>query len=323
MRRPITSGSISPTGGIACILLGGVFLTVNDATMKWLTGSYPVGEIVALRALFAFLPIAFFAWRAGGWRSLRVRHVRAQNARALLFVASSFLWVSGLTYLPLADSMAATFTGPIMITALAPLLLGETVGWRRWTAVTVGFGGVLLMIQPTGEGPHLAMLLPLVSVMGGVGRDIITRRIAATESSVGTLAFTTAAACLIGLLTLPFGWVLPGARDWLLLALSGILVGAAHFLYIEALRLAEAIIVMPFKYFNMIWAIALGFAIWGDLPDRWMIGGTVLVVLSGLYIMHRETSRRRGTRHVRRRGRLPGSRFSLATVIRRKGGTNP
>ena len=304
MRRPITSGSISPTGGIACILLGGVFLTGNDAAMKWLTSGYPVGEILALRGLFAFLPIAFFAWRAGGWRSLRVRRVRAQSARALLFVASSFLWVAGLTRLPLADSMAATFTGPIMITALAPLLLGETVGWRRWTAVMVGFGGVLLMIQPTGEGPRLAMLLPLISVMGGVGRDVITRRIASTESSVGTLAFTTAAACLIGLLTLPFGWVLPGARDWALLALSGILMGAAHFLYIEALRLAEAVIVMPFKYFNMVWAVALGFAIWGDLPDRWMIGGTVLVVLSGLYIMRRETSRRRGgltARPARRR----------------------
>lgn len=296
MRLPVTSGSISPTGGIACILLGGVFLTANDAAMKWLTDSYPVGEIVALRAFFAFLPIAFFARRAGGWRALRVRYVRAQSARALLFVASSFLWVFGLTHLPLADSMAATFTGPIMITALAPLLLGETVGWRRWTAVVVGFGGVLLMIQPTGEGPRVAMLLPLVSVMGGVGRDVITRRIAATESSVGTLAFTTAAACLIGLLTLPFGWILPGAWDWPLLALSGILMGAAHFLYIEALRLAEAVIVVPFKYFNMVWAVALGFAIWGDLPDRWMVAGTVLVVLSGLYIMHRETSRRRGGR---------------------------
>ena len=293
MRRPVTSGSISPTGGIACILLGGVFLTTNDAAMKWLTGTYPVGEIITLRGLFAFLPVAFFAWRAGGWRSLRVRHFHAQSARALFFVASSFLWVFGLTFLPLADSMAATFTGPIMITALAPLLLGETVGWRRWTAVLVGFGGVLLMIQPTGDGLRVAMLLPLVSVMGGVARDIITRRIASSESSVGTLAFTTAAVCLFGLATLPFGWVVPGARDWLILAVSGVLMGAAHFLYIEALRLAEAVIVMPFKYFNMVWAVALGFAIWGDLPDRWVISGTVLVVLSGLYIMHREALRRR------------------------------
>ncbi len=296
-RRPprysVTSGSVSPTGGIACILLGGAFLTLNDAAMKWLTAGYPVGEIMTFRALFAFLPVAFFAWRAGGWRSLRVRHFHAQSARAAFFVMSSFLWVFGLNFLPLADAMAATFTGPIMITALAPLLLGETVGWRRWTAVLVGFVGILLMIQPAGEGLRVAMLLPLVSVMGGVARDVITRRIASSESSVGTLAFTTAATCLAGLFTLPFGWTVPGARDWLILAASGVLMGAAHFLYIEALRLAEAVIVMPFKYFNMVWAVALGFAIWGDLPDRWVIGGTVLVVLSGLYIMHRETWRRR------------------------------
>lgn len=293
MRRPISAGSISPTGGIACILLGGAFLTTNDAALKWLTDGYPVGEIMTLRGIFAFLPIAFIAWRAGGLRSLRVRHLYAQSARALFFVASSFIWVFGLIHLPLADAMAATFTGPIMITALAPLLLGEIIGWRRWTAVVIGFCGVLLMIKPTGEGLRLAILLPIVSVMGGVARDIITRRIAASESSVATLAFTTGASVLVGLITLPFGWVMPDAIDWLLLAASGILMGTAHFLYIEALRLAEAAIVMPFKYFNMIWAVALGFVVWGDVPDKWIIAGTMLVVVSGLYIMRRETVRRR------------------------------
>lgn len=296
MRRPISAGSISPTGGIACIMLGGAFLTMNDAALEWLTDGYPIGEIMMLRGVFSFLPIAYFAWRAGGWRSLRVRHLHAQSARALFFVASAFLWVFGLSFLPLADAMAATFTGPIMITALAPLLLGKIVGWRRWTAVIIGFCGVLLMIKPTGEGLRLAILLPLISVMSDVARDIITRRIAATESSVGTLAFTTVAICLVGLVTIPFGWVMPSAWDWLILAVSGILMGAAHFLYIEALRLAEAAIVMPFKYFNMVWAVMLGFIIWGDLPDTWVIAGTMLVVVSGLYIMRRETVRRRGSR---------------------------
>ena len=293
MRRPVSAGSISPAGGIACIILGGAFLTMNDAALKWLTGGYPVGEIMTLRGIFAFLPIAFIAWRAGGWRSLRVRHLHAQSARALFFVASAFIWVFGLMHLPLADAMAATFTGPIMITALAPLLLGEIIGWRRWTAVLIGFCGVLLMIKPTGEGLRLAILLPIVSVMGGVARDIITRRIAASESSVATLAFTTAASILVSLVTLPFGWTMPDAWDWLLLAASGILMGTAHFLYIEALRLAEAAVVMPFKYFNMVWAIALGFVVWGDVPDEWIIAGTMLVVVSGLYIMRREAVRRR------------------------------
>ena len=293
MRRPVSAGSISATGGIACILLGGAFLTTNDAVLKWLTDDYPVGEIMTLRGIFAFLPIGFIAWRAGGWRALRVRHLHAQTARALFFVASAFIWVFGLIHLPLADAMAATFTGPIMITALAPLLLGEIIGWRRWTAVVIGFCGVLLMIKPTGEGLRLAILLPIVSVMGGVARDIITRRIAASESSVATLAFTTAAATLIGLVTLPFGWTMPNAWDWLLLAVSGILMGAAHFFYIEALRLAEAATVMPFKYFNMVWAVGLGFVIWGDVPDEWVIAGTLLVVVSGLYIMRREAVRRR------------------------------
>lgn len=285
--------SISPGSGITCILFGGAFLTLNDAALKWLSGEYPVGEIMALRGMFAWLPILLLVWKEGGWYSLGVGHLNAQIARALFFAGSSFLWVYGLKIIPLADAVAITFTGPIMITALAPLFLGETVGWRRWIAVVIGFCGVLLMVKPMGEGAQLAAFIPLCAIIGGVARDIITRRISAQESTVGTLAFTTTVASFIGLITLPFGWITPNLHDCMILAISGILMGLAHYLYIESLRLAKAVIVVPFKYFNMIWAVMLGFLIWGDLPDMWVLSGTVLVILSGLYIMHRESLLRR------------------------------
>jgi drug/metabolite transporter (DMT)-like permease len=166
------------------------------------------------------------------------------------------------------------------------------VGWRRWTAVVVGFCGILLIVKPTGDAFRIAILLPIVSIWGGVARDIITRRIAATESSVATLSFTTAGTALVGILTLPFGWSLPGGTDALLFLVGGFFFGTAHFCMIESLRLAEAAVVVPFRYFNVIWGALFGYMLWGDVPDAWIVSGISLVVVSGLYIMHRETSQR-------------------------------
>jgi drug/metabolite transporter (DMT)-like permease len=292
MKRIQSAGSISPLTGIAFMIIGGVFLTTHNAGLKWLTNSYPVGEIMTLRAVFAFIPILFIAWRSGGASSLRIRNFHAQAARALCFAGAAFLWLLGLRYLPLTDAMSISFTAPILLTALAPFVLGETVGWRRWAAVVTGFCGVLLMISPSGEGVRLAVFLPLAAVAGAVGRDLITRRIAATESSVATLAFTTAVIGASGLVTLPFGWVMPTLTDWLIIAGAGMLYGTAHFFYIDALRLAEAVLVVPFKYSNILWAAVLGFVIWGHIPSPSVIAGTTLVIVSGLYIAHREMLRR-------------------------------
>lgn len=290
MRGP--SGSISPAKGIACAICGGALLTLNDGVMKWLTGSYPTGEILFVRGVFAFIPILILAHSAGGMRALRIRSLRAQSARAACLVASAFLYVTALFYLPLADVVAVTFMVPIIITALAPPILGERVGWRRWTAVTVGFLGVLVMVRPTGAALQIAILLPLASATASAFRDIITRRISANESSTATLAFTTGAVTLAGLLTLPFGWVLPTWQDIGLLAIGGIMFGGAHFLYIESFRLAEAVLVAPFRYFNMLWAIGFGFVVWGDLPDTWVVGGSALIIGAGLYVMRREAQQR-------------------------------
>lgn len=270
------------------MIVGGMLLTTHNAGLKWLTNGYPVGEIMTLRAIFAFIPILFIAWRSGGRSSLRIRNFHAQAARALCFAGAGFLWLLGLRYLPLTDAMSISFAAPILITALAPFVLGENVGWRRWAAVLTGFCGVLLMIKPTGEGLRLAAFLPLAAVAGAVGRDLITRRIASTESSVATLAFTTGVIGASGLVTLPFGWVMPNTMDWLIIAGAGIFYGTAHFLYIDAMRLAEAAVVIPFKYSNILWAALLGFIIWGDVPGPSVIAGTALVIASGLYIAHRE-----------------------------------
>lgn len=291
MTSPL-SGSSHPVKGILLIIAGGALLTVNDAVMKWLTGAYPTGQIMFLRGIFAYIPIAFFVWQAGGIRRLRIVSYRGQAARALLVIFGTFCFVTGLSYLPLADMIAITFAGPLFVTALASTVLKEVVGWRRWTAVFVGFIGVLIIIRPAGEAMQWAALLPLAASFTGAVRDVITRYIAVGEQSASMLLVTTTAVCLAGLATAPFGWAPLMTDDLWFFLLSGVLLGGAHFFMIEAFRYAEAALVAPFKYSSMIWAIALGFVVWGDTPDQWTITGCVVVIASGLYIFKRETLRR-------------------------------
>lgn len=280
------------TKGVACMVGGGFLLTLSDAVLKWLTAGYPVGEVIFLRSIFVFPPIMLFVWKSGGIAVLGIRSLRAQGLRALAAVGSTFFFVTGLSLMPLADIIAITFAGPLFITALAPPFLGEKVGWRRWTAVVVGLTGVLLITRPGPATLHWGAVVALAATFSGVVRDLVTRRITVTESTPAILCVTTVAVTLGGLATLPFGWTMPTAMDIGRWALAGCLFAGAHYLVIEAFRLAEAALVAPFKYFNLIWAVLFGFLIWGNLPDRWVLSGAVLVIASGLYILHRERRRR-------------------------------
>lgn len=289
--RPVSRES-RPLAGIGCMLVGGVLLTMGDAATKWFTAEYPVGEVVAIRAMFIVAFVAAFA----GWRTrtreLRVFSLRRHLVRGGFACASTYLFVMGLALLPLADAIAVTFAGPIFITALAPLVLSEKVGWRRWLAVLIGFIGVIVMVRPAGDYVRWAILLPLGATFAGALRDLVTRHISTSENSSAILFSTNLMILALSLLTLPFGWRLPDLADFLLLGVAGALMGIAHYLHIEAFRLAEAAVVAPFKYTNMIWGVAFGLLIWGDLPDRWVLSGSALVIASGLFLFYREYGRR-------------------------------
>ena len=288
MVRP-ARGSAAPGRGIFFTVLGGALLTMNDAVLKWLTGDYPVGQLLFIRGLFVLAAISLIVWRSGGLAVIRVNSFRGQALRSAFAFTSGFLFITGLGFLELADAIAITFAGPLFVTALASLLLGEDVGWRRWAAVGAGLFGVLVMVRPGSEAVQWAALLPLGASLAGALRDITTRKISAHESSMAILCFSTVAVIMFGLFTLPFGWSPLTPRDLDLMALSGVFVGGAHFLLIERFRWAEAALLAPFKYVNMIWAVIFGFIIWGDLPDAWTLSGAGFVVACGLYIAHRET----------------------------------
>ena len=281
--------SLSPNRGVACIICGSALLTCNDAVMKGLTADYPVGEILSLRAFAILIPTIFLAWKGGGVDTLRIYNVQGQAIRAILVVGTAAFFLTGLSLLPLADAIALSFAGPLFTVVLAGLFLGEQVGWRRWLAVSGGFAGVVIMLQPGTDTLRLAAFIPLCAAVFGSLRDIVTRRISTSESSVAILFYSSFAVALAGFLTLPFGWQWITAIDLMLVIFAGILQGSAHYLYIEAYRLAQAGLVSPYKYSQLIWALIFGYFFWNYVPNVWVLLGSILVVGSGLYSLHRDT----------------------------------
>ena len=288
----VTAPSSSPLKGIACMIGGGAVITLNDAVMKMMTAGFPVGEILFIRGVFVIIPIALLAWRFGGITQLKVLSIRSQAIRATLTVLATYLFITSLRYLALADAVAIGFSGPLFLTALATPVLGERVGWRRWAAVCIGFIGVLAMTRPGGEAAQWAALMPFGAALTGAIRDMLTRRMTVTESSVSMLCVSSVAVTLSGLATLPLGWRAVDPGDLAILAGAALFLGLGQFLFIEAFRFGETVVVAPFKYTNLLWGILFGYLFWSHLPDRWTLAGAILVIGSGLYIFHRETLRR-------------------------------
>lgn len=278
-----------PTRAILLMVAAMAVLTVNDAIAKWLTHSVPVGEVLAVRgAMVVAIAVAWAAAR-GRMGDLRVRRWSPNLGRGALMAASTFLFVTSLSLLPLADAIALSFAGPIFGTMLGALLLGEKVGWRRWSAVVVGFVGVLVMVRPTPEMVRLAALIPLGAALLGALRDVVTRRLGTGgESTQAILVVSTSVVTLAGLLTLPLGWVPLGPTEIGLFLVTSTLVFVAQSLMIEALRHGEVGLVGPFKYTSLVWALLLGALVWGDVPAPTIWLGSGIVIASGLYIWYRE-----------------------------------
>ena len=273
------------------MIAGGLLISVNNAVLKSISTTIPLGEVICLRALVSLTLIVGFVLAHGQLNDLHVNQHRVHLSRGILQVGSMFLFIGALRALPLVDVMTLVYIGPIIITAMAPTFLGERVGWHRWSAVIVGFIGVIVMLKPTGDGLQWAVMLPVAAAFFGAARDVITRRMSSGDTSIGILFYTSCVVALGSSMTLPFGWQMPSWKDLLLIGLAGIIVTTSLFLMIEALRFAQASTVSPFRYVALIWAGLLGFLVFGEVPDSWTVAGGALIVVAGLYLIHRETRR--------------------------------
>jgi drug/metabolite transporter (DMT)-like permease len=280
--------------GIATMVAGVFCLATMDALAKFLGEGYPVVQLVFLRSAIALPLLLAIAWVCeGGFAGLRTRRPWVHVARSGLVALAIFSFYTALTYLPLAEVTAIAFAAPLIMTALSHPLLGERVGWRRWSAVLVGFAGVLIVVKPGTAAFQPAALIALAAALFYALMLMTARKFAASESALSLVVWSTAGAGLIAGALTPFAWtpVAAGDAGWFL-ALGGL--GAVTMLLLtRAFHLAPAAVVAPFDYTALIWALAYGWLIWGEVPAATTWAGAAVIAGAGLYVTHRE-SRRRG-----------------------------
>lgn len=273
--------------GIGLMLLSVSLFSVNDAVGKWLVAAYPVGEALLIRSLVALALVAPFVWRQGVAAFTAAPRPRLQVLRAAISTTEvvCFFWSVG--YLPLADVITFYLAAPIYVTALAPVALGEHVGWRRWAAVLVGFGGVLLALKPSGAALTAPALVALTGSLLYAGLLILTRVLRNTANAV-LVSSQIASTGVFGLLAAPFGWVTPPPGDFALMVLFGVLAMGGLACLNLALKRTAASVVVPYQYTMIVWGVVLGLLIFGDKPRAHVIAGAGIIVAAGLFIFFRE-----------------------------------
>jgi drug/metabolite transporter (DMT)-like permease len=288
--RPDAAGG-TPLWGIAFMVLSTMFFSGSDVITKALTSSLPSAEIAWLRyVVFSLLVIPLLS-ASGGSAALRSRRPDIQVLRGLGMVGSALLFTTGLHFLPVAEASAINFISPVLITALSIPLLGEVVGWRRWTAAFVGLLGVLIVIRPGSDTFGIAALLPLLGATSWAGAAVVTRMMSGTDQPVTTLAYSAFVGLAVLSAIVPFTWVTPTWNEIGLGLCVGILSTAGHWLVILAYRHAAASIIAPYSYIQLIWTGALAYIVFGSLPDAFTVLGAGVIAASGLYTAYRERVR--------------------------------
>jgi drug/metabolite transporter (DMT)-like permease len=269
--------------------------TLMAAIARDLGERIPVGQLVFFRSAFAFLPIiGVMAYSGHGIATLATNRPLLHLRRSATGVLAMFTYFGALIYLPLADVTAISFASPLMVVALAALLLGETVRLYRWSAVAIGFVGVLIMVSPHlgqggGEGDaSIGLSLAVANAMFVAFTMIFIRSMAGIEPAL-TIAFYFQLTCtLVSATTLPFVWVTPSAGELALLVSLGILGGAGQLFMTNSYRFAQASTLANFDYAAMIWAILFGWLFFAELPAAAVYAGAVIVIASGAFIAWRE-----------------------------------
>jgi drug/metabolite transporter (DMT)-like permease len=279
-----------PLAGIGWMLTGIAIFSLNDALGKWLLADYSVGELLLIRSAAALVVLTPFLRTT----SLATFTKAPQPALQIMRIALSALEVAmffwAVSYLPLADAVTFYLAGPIYVTALSVILLRETVGMRRWTAVAVGFVGVVLALRPSAASFTLPALIALGGSICFAVLMITTRMLRHTPDMV-LIAGQVGATLLFGTVFAPFGWVTPSLRDFLLLSVFGVLSIVALACVNRSLKLAPASVVVPYQYTMIVWAIVLGYLVFGDVPDLLTMAGAAIIIAAGLYIFWREQIR--------------------------------
>ena len=271
-------------------LLGWMFLPVMDGFAKFLSADIPVLQITWARYFFTVvftLPIMFLFFRKDlVWSN----KPKLQIIRGLILLTANICFFYAISKISLAKALTLAFVAPLIVTAFSPLFLGEKVGFRRWTAVIIGFIGSLIVIRPGFLEINLASLAALATgIMYGFYL-IITRKLSTSDSPLLTLLITGVVGAILVTLVIPFIWVKPTLNQWSLMAGIGVFACIGHLFLILSLKYADASKLAPFSYFEIITNIIIGYYFFSDFPDNWTFLGLAIIVISGIYISRREAT---------------------------------
>ena len=285
---------------IAYLMLGIAGGLGLDLAAKGLLASYSLEQFVFLRSLIGLLIFLLLARQFGGVNGLKTRRWRWHLLRTLLAVGSMFGFFYGLAHMPLVDALTLGFTAPLMVTALSVPLLGEHVGWRRWTAVVIGFVGVLIILRPGAHAIALAHVAVLFSAFFYACLAITARKLADTESSYSLSIYVVTGPLLVSVSLLGTGnWQLPDASGWLLFAVAGSCSVIAWIGIIGGYRRAAPAMLAPFEYTALVGGALAGYLIWDEVPDRWVATGALVIIGSGLFVVYRELGDAISNRYLR------------------------
>lgn len=280
--------------GLALMVVAVALFAVTDATAKRLTDYVHPFEVVWSRFLFYALCLAPFALRRVAHGSLASTAPRLQLARGCLMLLSTTLATVAIMHVALADMTAIGFVGPLFAVALSIPILGERVGIRRWSAVIVGFAGVLVVVRPGAAAFNPWAIAYIVGSAFWALGFVITRKVGARDDAVLTLIWTTSVGLAGSSLAMPFVWTTPSPAVWVLMALNGAGNLFGQYLAIRAAQLAAPSAIAPLIYTQLVWSIALGWFMFGTWPDEWTFMGAVIIVGAGLYVWRRERVLRHG-----------------------------
>lgn len=282
----------SPATGILLALAAFALFTVMDVAIKLLGGRYHVLQVLFANSAFGLLAVLGIAAARGGWARLRTSQLRLHLARWSLSIvgAAALFWC--YPRLPLADIYAVLFAAPLLITALSVPLLGERVGWRRWTAVAVGFAGVLVILDPGRGAVGGVAAVALLGAVFHALNMILVRKLGARPEPVELLGVIGNGLTVLATgVAMPWLWRAPSLPDLGLAALAGTIAGSGFLLLALAFRAAPAAVIAPFQYSQMLYGIVAGLLVFGDRPEPRTLLGAAIVAASGLYVFRREARR--------------------------------
>jgi drug/metabolite transporter (DMT)-like permease len=259
-----------------------------DAISKTLVVDYAVGQIMWIRYGLLCLFALFIARRRGVRAAVRANRPWLQIGRSLVAVVEAATFILAFRYLPLAETHAVAATSPLIVIALGVVFLGERAGLARWLAVAAGLVGVLLIVRPGFRTFDWPLLLPLAGAVLWAGYQILTRLAARHDQPDTSLLWSAIVAFIAMSFVGPLEWRWPSAAAWALLVAISLIGSVAHYALIKALDYAEAGALQPYAYTLLVWATALGFLVFGNVPDNWTILGAVIVVAGGLYTWHHD-----------------------------------